>query len=383
MTDDEAADEARDGEAETTPNGDASDAPGGQAKDTDADSAVERTPGEKVSAALSPLHDRLRWFDWYPIVTKEFADTIRSRALIVYSLVLLSVFAIPPAIILYTGLGGGAQGYSQRLFVGGIELVALTTSLAGIAFGYAAVSGERERGSMKLLLAQPFDRRDVLVGKLFGRFAAVTVPLVAVILLRLLVVLPSGLPPNVVIVPTATQQGITLGFVGGSFVVQYLVFIGLSMALALVFVGFGIGVSAGTATTRRSFAVAGGVWAYLFLLWGSVSRGVPALLDDLVGLDAASQTQVELLLKLVNPAKAFQTLLYSFSGLEQVAARVHLLGSLLLTPGRATFRRMEAAQQLGEGVPWYLTDVVAVASLALWLGVPLLLGYWHFRGADL
>jgi len=352
--------------------------------DADGSAATdERTRGEKVAALFEPVDRLLGRIDWYPIVTKEFTDTIRSRALVVYSLLLLAIFGIPPALLLYTGLGPGTQELSSRLLLGQVELMALVTSIAAIAFGYAAVSGERERGSIKFLLGQPYDRRDVLLGKLFGRFAAVSVPLLVAVVLRVLVILPSDADLPVLFQTQLLQQGVAIGPVAESFLLQYVVFVGMSMALALVFVGFGIGASAATSTTRRSLLVAGGVWAYLYLLWDSVARGLPQLVNETVGLDASGQLHLELFLKLVDPARAYQTLLYSFGGLEQPMARAYMSGSMLLTPGQSVFQRQQIAAQLEGNVPWYLTDWAAIASLVLWLVVPLGLGYWYFRNADL
>lgn len=367
----EDADEERAGEGE------------GATESSDASDEDEKSPAQKIGEAFAPIDDRLHWIDWWPIVKKEFADTIRSRALVTYSVILFAIFVAPAALILYGGLGGGSQVYSQRLFVGGVELVAITTSLAGIAFGYASISGERDSGTIKVLLAQPYDRRDVLFGKLFGRFASVIVPLLAMVLLRLVIVIPSGVQPSVVVLPTVQRNQIVFGILGNSFLVQYVIFLLMTMALAFVYVAFGIGVSAGTRSTRRSLAVAGGVWAYLFLFWGSVARGMPAFLSDPLGLDAAAQAKLQLTLMILHPARAFQTLLYSFSGVSELAARVHMVGSLLLTPGRATLRRGQIAQQLGQDVPLYLSDGAAIAVLLLWVVVPMYIGYVSFRRADL
>lgn len=357
----------------------------GDADDTEtgADATDDRTPGEKLAGLFEPIDRQLHRIDWYPIVTKEFTDTIRSRALVLYSLVLLAIFVIPPALLLYTGLGPEQQELSTRLLLGQAELMALVTSIAAIAFGYAAVSGERERGSIKFLLGQPYDRRDVLFGKLFGRFAAVSVPLLVAVVLRVVVILPSDADLPVLFQTQLLQQGVAIGPVAESFLLQYVVFVGMSMALALTFVGFGVGASAATSTTRRSLLIAGGIWAYLYLLWDSVARGLPQMINETIGLDASTQLHLELLLKLVDPARAYQTLLYSFGGLEQSMARAYMTGSLLLTPGQSIFQRQQVAAQLEGNLPWYLSDWVALASLVLWLVVPLGLGYWYFRSADL
>jgi ABC-2 type transport system permease protein len=371
MSEDEADGDATDadptGDPETIPDADVTGAEGATDEVTTADGDATadgeaRTPGEKIADAVAPVDRQLRRLDWYPIVTKEFADTIRSRAVIAFTVVLLALYVAPVVIALYTDLGSRITGFSQLLILGQVYVMSIVAPIAGIAFGFASISGERERGSIKFLLAQPFDRRDVLVGKLFGRFAAVTVPLFGVLLLQLLVVLPS----DVIAIELRT----------------WVIFVGLGLSLALVFVGFAVGASAATRTTRRTLVVAGGVWAYLFLLWDSVSRGVPTLWKDLFELEAAMQTKVELFIRLLNPTAAFQTLVTSFTGATQAEARASMIGGLL-SGQQSLIRRQEALAAIGDPIPWYLTDPVAVASLALWLVVPLAIGYAYFREADL
>lgn len=332
----------------------------------DAETSSDGDPGprERVAAALAPVDTALRRIDWWPIVKKEFADTIRSRALIIYAVVLLSLFVLPIAIGLYTDIGGAVQGLSALLLSGQLWLLSVVVPLAAIAFGYAAISGERERGSIKLLLSQPYDRRDVVLGKLVGRFLAVAVPLVGVFAVQLVSVLPSS----------QELPGLE----------NYAILVALSCLLALVFVGLAVGASAATRTRRRSLAVTGGLWAYMFLLWNSVANGLPTLLNDTIGLSEVTRSELLLVVKLLSPAQAFQSLFRSLTEFTAVEARATMVGNVFLQ-GRqqAGLRRGMILEQLGESVPWYLTDAAAVVMLALWLVVPIAIGYAAFRAADL
>lgn len=56
-------------------------------------------------------------------------------------------------------------------------------SLLAILVAYDGVSGEKERGTLKLLLINPLSRGDVLLGKYLGAMATVTIPLVLAMLL--------------------------------------------------------------------------------------------------------------------------------------------------------------------------------------------------------
>lgn len=323
----------------------------------------ELTPGQKLGEAFEPVDRRLHRIDWWPIVKKEFADTIRSRALLIYATALLAIFVLPIVLGLYANVGGIVQGLSALLLTGQIWLITIVVPLAAIGFGYAAVSGERQSNTIKLLLSQPYDRRDVILGKVVGRFFAVAAPFVVVMLLQIVSAAPSGGE-----LPSLTN---------------YALLVGLSVLLALVFVSFSIGASAATTTGRRSLLVAGGIWAYLFLLWNSVASGIPQLWNDTFGLGDVAQTEMLLGIKLFNPSQAFQTLLRSFTGASEAEARASMVGNLFLEGQAGLMQRQRVFQQLGEDVPFYLSDGAAVAVLVFWIVVPLYVGYVYFRGADL
>ena len=59
----------------------------------------------------------------------------------------------------------------------------IVLSLFAILFAYDAVSGEKERGTLALSFANPVGRHDFIIGKLFGSFLALAVPLLVPILL--------------------------------------------------------------------------------------------------------------------------------------------------------------------------------------------------------
>ncbi|MFC6974665.1 ABC transporter permease subunit [Halomicroarcula sp. GCM10025709] len=323
------------------------------------------TAGQFVLDLLAGADDRLHGLDWYPIVKKEFSDTVRTRSLLLLTGLYLALFVLPLIVTLYTDLGGQAATAVTALVQGiAVRLLSVIVPISAIALTYAAISGERQRGSLKILLSLPYTRRDVVVGKLFGRFFVLGAPLVGTLLLQVLVVLPEA------------ESGFQARTVA--------VLIGLTLLLALSFVGFTLGASAATSTTRRSLIAAGGIWVYLFALWNSVSRGIGGLLRDRTGLEQALTLKLELFVKLLNPTQAYQTLLQSLASSETTVAqaRASMFGSLL--GGRSSLiRQQAAAQTLSESVPWYLSDPMAVAVLLLWCVVPVAIGYGLFARADL
>lgn len=293
---------------------------------------------------------------WLPLAKKEFNDTIRSRAVLILSALLFVFFVVPVVIGLYTDFTQG-QAVSAILLQGQSRITSVVVPLAGIAFGYAAISGERQSGSIKLLLSLPYDRLEVLIGKFVGRSAAVLAPLVGALILQ-----------NLVAIPELSSAEGSLEFS------SVVVFIALTAALAVVFVGFAVGVSAATSTTRRSLAIVGGIWAYFFLLWNNAAQGLGGLLRQHTEMEALTTYKVELFAKLLNPTQTYQSLLASFTGSEEHIARLTMFSSL---------RQQIVAQELEGSVPWYLSDGVAVAILAFWLVVPLAVGYYFFSVRDL
>lgn len=318
--------------------------------------STESGPGETLERIDRALHG----LPWFPIAKKEFVDTVRSRSLWVLSVFFVGVFALPPALALYFDFGRtfqsdtGQQLTSDVLVTVMSNFVSVIVPLIAIAVAYAAVSGERQSGSLKLLLSLPFSRLDVIVGKLVGRFFVVALPLVASLLLTIALLVPSSI--------RIKAEG-------------YLVFTALTAVLALVFLGFAIGASAATRTTRRSMFVTVGVFVGFFLLWNSIAQGVGQLLVDHAGVESATRIEAELLVKLFNPTQAYQTLVTSLSGgAEPFAARASMFTGL---------RRAFVAQQLQGSMPWYLSDAMAALSLAVWLIVPLVAGYVAFEDTDL
>lgn len=105
------------------------------------------------------------------IARKEFRDRVRSRWVWVVAI----VFALFSLAIAF--LGGAAQG---AVGIRSVEAaIARLTSLAiflvpliALVLGYDAVVGERERGTLDLLLSLPIPKRAIVVGKFLGLGAA-------------------------------------------------------------------------------------------------------------------------------------------------------------------------------------------------------------------
>ena len=71
-------------------------------------------------------------------------------------------------------------------------VIGYVLSLIALLFTFDAVSGEREHGTLRLMLANPIPRHTVLIGKFLGAFISVNIPFVIAVLMNLSVVSTSS-----------------------------------------------------------------------------------------------------------------------------------------------------------------------------------------------
>lgn len=114
----------------------------------------------------------------FTLAHKEFRDHVRSRWVLAVS-VIFAVFALA---IAYLGMAQeGAVGFRGME----VTLVSLTSlaiylvPLIALLLGYDCIVGERERGSLDLLLTMPITRLELLLGKYLGLAAALAFATVA------------------------------------------------------------------------------------------------------------------------------------------------------------------------------------------------------------
>lgn len=274
---------------------------------------------------------------WNVVARKEFDDTIRSRWLIGLS-VLFALLVGGAVYVTTLVLGGGGSLTSTavlRAFPVKDGIVTTLVPLVALVVAYNAVVGERETGSLKLLLALPHSRADVVAGKVAGRGAAIAVAVVAGFLI-----------PGVVFVFSSSVAFEAVAYV------QYVFFVAL---LAVSFVSVGVGVSAAVGSDRLAIAAAVGVYLVFVALLGAL-QGSLGLFATFVGwpewmpLTVQQTTRV---LRLVNPTGAFKIV---------------------------TNRSLGTGLFGGEAVRLQLSGL---AMLLAWVVIPPLLGLIRFEELDL
>jgi ABC-2 type transport system permease protein len=304
---------------------------------------------------------------WQAVARKEFRDAIRSRWL--HGSTLFFALFLGGAAALFFGVLIGPEnrqvsnlfGFFANLGVFSFSfpgLLAVVLGFIALSTSYGSITGERETGSIKLLLSLPNSRLDAIVGKFLGRSAVV----VAALLVGFLFVF-------VVLIATGTRLQL------GSFVPQ----VALTALLGMAFVSIGLGISALAGSNREATLATMGLYLVFAVLWGSVSEGIPKLINytaDQVGVGGVSElTRVKLgvFLKYLNPLKAYETLA---AELYYGPARARLVS--------ATFGEQTAlGPVLQESVPVYFSGGFLFVVLLAWIALPVAVGYWAFDRDDL
>ncbi|WP_458185078.1 ABC transporter permease [Haladaptatus sp. NG-WS-4] len=279
---------------------------------------------------------------WTVVAHKDFQDARLSKTLWALS-ALFVVFAAGMAYLyaVFPGLGSEAEELSALGLMFFLAAPAtLFVSITAVVLAAKSVAGERETGSMKLLLSYPHSRRDVVLGKVAGRAVVLALPILVGFAVAAIVVLAKY----------ATFSP-----------VHYVLFVLLTVLYAFAYISLVVGLSATTGSGARATAMAIGVFVVLELLWDVVPIGLLYLLDG----------------ALVPPQEYPNWALF-LSGLTPSAAYTTAMGAVLPEAPTAV---------LGYGpngdVPFYLADWFGLVLLVAWAVVPVSLGYLRFRAADL
>lgn len=281
---------------------------------------------------------------WTIIAKKDFRDAIRSRAL--WALTILFILFAAGFIYLSWALQQFLQQAAQQTMAATGPTVGLISGLSGSAgflvpligllMGYKSIVGERESGSLKLLLSLPHSRRDVVIGKLVGRTGVVAIAIVI----------------------GFVAGGIVAFFLYNSFAVgAFISYILLTVVLGLVFVAIAVGFSAAMRSASRALYGTVGLFVLFVFVWGFIPLLLRFVLSGFALPDVMSRPDWAAFLSLLNPTTAY---------------------------GHASAALFPALQRsISETVPFYLQDWFGFVILAAWIVVPLGLGYYRFNTTDL
>ncbi|HEX5068843.1 MAG TPA: ATP-binding cassette domain-containing protein [Vicinamibacterales bacterium] len=222
-----------------------------------------RDPGNRFPQGLNPGNDSrdrfrvpaIRPGDVWPVVRKELRDALQNRWLAGFA-ILLGVLGLAATASGYDSVAGLGLQMFGRTTATLLNLALLLAPLVGVLMGAASIAGERERGTLEHLLAQPLSRTRLLLGKHAGLLIALSIATVAGFLpAGLLIVANSGvgLLPHYALFPT----------------------LAVGAAAALAGIGLVISVSSRSAVQAQGAAVA--AWFVLALLYDLVLIGSLAI----------------------------------------------------------------------------------------------------------
>lgn len=272
------------------------------------------------------------------VARKDFADAVRSYSLGLAT-ALFVLFAAGLAAIQWVPdlyQEGPAPRTTLALLNSMRQPTVFFVPLIALMVAYDTVAGERESGSLRFLLSLPHSRTDVVVGKLLGRTAVVTVAVLVGYAVAGLVVL-------------TTYDSFDTG--------MFASYTLLTVFYGVVYIALATGFSAGMRSRLRAFVAAGGLYA-LFLVGWDLLLLVLQLLIYGRDIPEAGLPDWFNFLGLLNPSTAF----------------MHAARAVIPEYAQITF--------YPEGSAVYLQNWVGFVILGLWGAVPLLFGYVRFRRMD-
>ncbi len=270
---------------------------------------------------------RIDWHQVCVIATKEFRDRIRNRWVVAVAI----IFALFALAIAYFGASQQGEVGFRSIDVTVASLVSLVIyllPLIALILGYDAIVGERERGSLELMLSMPITRFEVLLGKYLGLSGA----------LASSTVLGFGAG----LLPLAVQ-------LSRSDLFHYAGFVGSAILMGLAFLSMSMLVSVLAQDRVRASGVAIALWFFFVLIFDLLLMGA------LVASNGRLGSGMFAALLMLNPADVFR-LMNIFSS-EQVQT---MYGLATVMPERLTDPKVLLAIMLG------------------WIVVPFYLAHWRF-----
>ena len=142
-------------------------------------------------------------------------------------------------------------------------IIGYVLSLVALLFTFDSISGERERGTLRLTLAHSIPRHTVLIGKFWGALISVNIPFTLALLVNLLVI--------------STSSEVHLG--AGAWGRLGIIF-GIAFLYTCLFLALGLLVSARVQRSAVSLVV-------LLLVWSTLVVFMPSTLASIAGGSAS------------------------------------------------------------------------------------------------
>ena len=271
----------------------------------------------------------------YSIAKKEFLDNYRNKWIIALSI----IFLILTLVISYFSTRGGVGWKDLGNTIGGMMFfVQILIPIIALMLSYATIVGEREKGSLSLLLSYPIKREEIIIGKFLGLSSV----------LAIAIFIGFGISGIII--------GINVKDVQWG---DYLVFILSSILFGVVYIALAIFFS--SVLKKRSTAIGAAIfiWFLFAMIWNIILFGI---LVSNYGFDKISQEDWTApdwyyVSSIINPITAFS-----------------MLVALNVGPVQA---------DIAGKLPTFYTTETTLLILFLWVIIPLLVALYIFKKRDI
>lgn len=183
------------------------------------------------------------------IARQELMINIRNKWTLIFSM----IFGVLVVSISYFGMI--AEGYSgmqnfTRTSASILNLVLYVVPLVSLTMGTLSFTGDK--GSMELLFSQPVSRTEVMLGKLLGNFASITLS---------------------TLIGFTLAGAIVLATTGAEGLGRYALFVLLSLFLALAFLSVSVLISVISGRKSKAFGLSLFVWFFFVLFYDLLAIG--------------------------------------------------------------------------------------------------------------
>lgn len=269
------------------------------------------------------------------IARKEIQEGLRNRWVIAVTLLLASL-ALTLSFLGSAPTGNVGAGRLDIVIVSLASLTIFLVPLIALLLSHDAIVGELERGTLLLLLSYPVARSQIVFGKFLAHILILSFA-------TLLGYGAAGLALVVAGTPTTAESWTAFGAMIGS-----------SILLGSVFTSIGYLVSATVSQRSTAGGIALGVWLFFVIIYDM------GLLGAIVSTKGVGFSPGLLsILLMANPTDAYRLLNLGSETAGSVSAMSGLAASSKLSP------------------------TVLMASLALWVAVPLSLAMLRFSRREL
>ncbi|MDG5758539.1 ABC transporter permease [Natronococcus sp. A-GB1] len=295
------------------------------------------------------------------VAKKDFQDSVRSWLFWGLSLFFFTLLVATTGVVSYFGEDIAAQGATTDVLVGFVsEITRLIIPLIALILGWKAIAGERESGSIKILLSLPHSRKDVLLGKLIGRSAVLSLSL------------------TIGFVLAAAVVAVLLG---GFDVADYVGLLLVSIVYGIAYTSIAVSLSSLTRSTTIAGAAMFGVFILFYVVWNALTsvaslladRGVPffetiSYTTEMQGQEVELERLPDWVYFVVNldPGEAYGRTLTLVTDTDMIELQAQL-----------------NEEMFGGELPFFLQDWFALLILVFWIVVPIAVALYRFDRVDL